>query len=108
MQFRYLTVLLLPGLLLPGIPARASEGPRPPAELYKTFCAACHEGSVPRAPHSIKFQMIGPTTILSALESGLMRTQGSALTPEERRSLAEFLGGAALPANRAANLKRCD
>jgi cytochrome c5 len=31
----------------------------PPAALYQKHCAACHEGGVPRAPHSVKFQMIG-------------------------------------------------
>jgi polyvinyl alcohol dehydrogenase (cytochrome) len=37
-----------------------------------------------------------------------MRTQGAALTGEERRTLAEFLGGAALPVAREAVLARCD
>ncbi len=89
-------------------PTLASDGPRPAAELYKMYCSACHEGTVPRAPHSIKFQMIGPKAILSALESGVMRTQGSALSGEERRTLAEFLGGAALPTSSPVAMKRCD
>jgi len=41
--------------------------------------------------------MLGPRAILSALESGVMQQQGSLLTPDERRSVAEFLGGSALP-----------
>ena len=72
-------------------PAVAADEPRPPADLYKTYCSTCHEGGVPRAPHSINFPMIGPAAILGALESGVMRAQGSALTAAERRSLAEFL-----------------
>lgn len=52
--------------------------------------------------------MLGPAAILQALESGVMRTQGAALTGEERRTLAEFLGGAALPVAREAVLARCD
>lgn len=90
-----------------GGPAAASDGPRPPAELYKTYCSMCHEGGVPRAPHAVKFQMFGPKAILGALESGVMRTQGSALSAEERRSLAEFLGGATLPTSTTVVLKRC-
>jgi polyvinyl alcohol dehydrogenase (cytochrome) len=92
-----------------GVPDAAWANPaeRPPAELYKQYCASCHEGGVPRAPHAVKFQMLGPTTILNALESGVMRTQGSALTTAERRSLAEFLGGAKLAATQRVPLKRC-
>ena len=80
---------------------------RPPAEVYKAHCASCHEGGVPRAPHAVKFQMLGPVAILNALEHGVMRTQGAALTADERRSLAEFLGGATLPASRTVAHKRC-
>src|SRR5579871_2380298 len=81
---------------------------RPPAEIYKSVCAKCHEGGVPRAPHSVEFQMLGPRAILSALESGAMQAQGAALSPAERRSVAEFLGGAALPADADSALPRCD
>jgi polyvinyl alcohol dehydrogenase (cytochrome) len=52
--------------------------------------------------------MLGPVAILNALEHGVMRTQGAALTADERRSLAEFLGGAALPATRTVVHKRCE
>lgn len=81
---------------------------RPPGEIYVTVCAKCHEGGVPKAPHAVQFQMLGPRAILTALESGVMQTQGAALTPTERRAVAEMLGGAALPSSAAASLKRCD
>lgn len=71
---------------------------RDPAEIYRSSCAACHEGTVPRAPHSVKFQMMGPRTILTALETGVMQAQGALLTDSERKSLAEFLAGATLQA----------
>lgn len=87
----------------------APDSPRPPAELYKTYCSTCHEGQVPRAPHSVKFQMLGPKTILTALETGVMQAQGAQLTAAERRTIAEFLGGSALPKENAEQLlKRCD
>ena len=77
-----------------GGPAAASDGPRPPAELYKTYCSTCHEGGVPRAPHSVKFQMFGPKAILGALETGVMRTQGAALSAEERRGRSQSFSAA--------------
>jgi mono/diheme cytochrome c family protein len=79
--------------------ASALAADRPPAEIYDSICAKCHEGGVPQAPHSVEFQMLGPQAILYALESGVMQAQGAALSPGERRSVAEFLGGArdALP-----------
>lgn len=91
--------------LAPGDAAAAAAG-APPSELYQKHCAACHEGGVPRAPHSVKFQMIGPRAILASMESGVMKTQGDALSAAERRSLAEFLGGAAL-ADASAPPPRC-
>ena len=95
-------------LTLPG-GARAEAAPeRSPAEIYKTICAVCHEGAVPRAPHSVAFQMLGPRTILSALENGVMQSQGSTLSSTERRALAEYLAGATLPAAQAAPRATCD
>ena len=95
--------------VLAGMATRAvAAEDRTPAALYKTYCSACHEGAVPRAPHAINFPMIGPTAILGALENGVMRAQGSALSGAERRSLAEFLGGGSLTARKAIQLKRCD
>lgn len=85
----------------------APAADRPPAEIYGMVCAKCHEGGVPKAPHSVEFQMLGPREILTALESGVMQAQGAALTPGERRAVAEYLGGAALPAA-TDQLKRCD
>ncbi len=97
-------VLALAAALASGAAAAAE---RPPAQIYASICAACHEGQVPRAPHSVEFQMLGPRAILAALESGVMQEQGSHLTPLERRSVAEFLGGAALPAPGRPPMARC-
>jgi polyvinyl alcohol dehydrogenase (cytochrome) len=52
--------------------------------------------------------MIGARQILTALETGVMQAQGAPLTPNERRAVAEFLGGAALPAPGGEKLKLCD
>jgi len=96
---------MLAGLLL--YAPLALSTPRPADELYAKHCSACHDGAVPRAPHPVTFQMMGPAAILNALENGAMRAQGEQLSAEERRSLAEFLGGAKLPHTDAARLKQC-
>ncbi|MFM7066041.1 MAG: PQQ-binding-like beta-propeller repeat protein [Gammaproteobacteria bacterium] len=77
-------------------PAAASTAEVPAAELYKTRCAACHEGGVARAPHSLKFQMLGPETVLRALSGGVMAPMATGLSDADKRRLAEFLGGRAL------------
>ena len=98
---------LLVCLFLAGVVA-VRAGDRPPADIYHAICARCHEGGVPKAPHSVEFQMLGPQAILNALQSGVMKTQGASLSDHERRALAEYLGGAALPSPTSLRLKRCD
>jgi polyvinyl alcohol dehydrogenase (cytochrome) len=65
----------------------------PGAPVYHTVCAACHEGQVPKAPHKMFLQMMPPENILAALTTGLMKAQGAALTPAQRRAAAEYLAG---------------
>ena len=64
------------------------------AGVYKTRCAACHEaGGEMRMPNRESFRQMSPEQIMTALEKGAMTTQGSELTSDERRSVAEFLSG---------------
>jgi polyvinyl alcohol dehydrogenase (cytochrome) len=65
----------------------------PGAALYHRICANCHEGQVAKAPHRMFLQMMPAANILAALTTGVMKEQGAALTPEERRQVAEYLGG---------------
>jgi polyvinyl alcohol dehydrogenase (cytochrome) len=81
------------------VAATADTGPRAPAHIYATECAICHEGNVPKAPHSVTFQLIGPEAILAALTQGVMKEQGAKLSPAEREGVAEFLGGSKLGAS---------
>ena len=101
-------LFLLAALLGTNLIQPSAAADRPASAIYAAVCAKCHEGGVPRAPHSVEFQMLGPRAILSALESGVMQTQGAALTASERRSVAEFLGGATLPTDEKPAGKRCD
>ena len=89
--------VLLPWLAVTIVAFAGDEATaRSPEEIYKQICAQCHEGGVPRAPHSVEFQMIGPDQIYAALTEGVMKPQGSLLSDQEKRSLSEFLGGRAL------------
>ena len=72
------------------------------ATIYQQQCSACHEGQVPKAPHSVTFSMLGPHAIYSALTDGVMKAQGSALNEQEKRNVAETLGGRSLDAENAA------
>ena len=84
--------------LVATVAGHAAE-PRPPAKIYGDICAQCHEGGVPRAPHAVEFQMLGPEQIYTALTTGAMQAQGTLLSDDEKRSIAEFLGGRALQLN---------
>lgn len=69
-------------------------GPRdkmPGAALYAANCAACHNGAVPKAPHLTWLEMMSPRAIVRALDEGLMRTQGEALSAEQKRHIAEYI-----------------
>lgn len=107
LKFNIMTIVLAL-LAAPTVVLADAATDRAPATLYATACAKCHEGGVPKAPHAVQFQMLGPRAILAALNAGVMQTQAAGLTPSERRSLAEFLGGAALPAASASQARRCD
>ncbi len=66
------------------------------ATIYKQQCAKCHENSLQtRAPSPAALKMMTPENLLRALESGVMKAQGSLLTPEQRRTVTEYLTGKA-------------
>src|SRR5438034_4793743 len=66
------------------------------AVIYRTQCATCHESSAKTAPDRAAMRLMSPENILLSLESGRMKDQGSLLTPQQRRSLAEFVAGSPL------------
>jgi polyvinyl alcohol dehydrogenase (cytochrome) len=80
----------------------------PGAAVYRSACAGCHEGQVPKAPHKTFLQMLSGPTILASLEHGLMKAQGGALSPEQRRHVAEYLSATPLAnAPSVAQAPRC-
>jgi len=62
------------------------------AALFAEHCAHCHNGSVPRAPHLITFNMMSPESLLKVMNEGAMQRQASVLTPEQRAAVAGYLG----------------
>lgn len=74
-------------------------------DLYDARCAHCHDGSVPKAPHQIKFQLLGSEAIFVALTEGLMKPNAAGIDRETLRHLADFLGGATTAA--PVPVKRC-
>ncbi len=92
----------------PLVEAATEAPPRDPATIYRDSCAVCHDsGQVPRAPHVIKFPMIGPEQIYRALTAGAMVAQGSALTDAEKRAVAEHLGGRRMTGSTPVKLPLC-
>ena len=63
----------------------------PGASLYAANCAACHDGGLPKAPHRQWLELLAPASIVRALTSGVMATQGSGLTAREKLQIAEYL-----------------
>ena len=66
-----------------------------PQQLFNDNCDSCHQGTVPRAPHLVTFQLFGSEAIYAAMTEGTMREQAKHLSPAEQRALADFLGGSA-------------
>jgi polyvinyl alcohol dehydrogenase (cytochrome) len=93
---RTLAVTAVCALLAPGL-ASAQSGPQTsqsaPEAVFEQNCGICHNNPATRAPARAVLQAMSPHFIVEALTSGIMKAQGSALSPEQRDSLAEFLTG---------------
>ena len=63
------------------------------AELFRNNCSTCHRsGSPTQAPLPETLRRLPAQTILAALETGKMRSQGSQLNPAQRNAVAKYLG----------------
>jgi polyvinyl alcohol dehydrogenase (cytochrome) len=75
--------------ILPWSLAIAGDGDG--ARLYQERCATCHDQSVERMPSRAALREFAPEYIITAITTGVMRVQGSGLSSEQMRALAEFL-----------------
>ena len=79
--------------LRPGAANAQESDPGAQAALFDRSCAGCHAIPATRAPGRVSLGAMSPEFIVDALTNGLMKAQGSGLTPEERTALAEYLTG---------------
>lgn len=94
-------------LLLAARPARAQGPqiiPRPPGEiLYQKHCASCHanpeRGS--RAPETRTLMEFTPEALYAQMTTGAMAVPAQKMTDEEKRFVAEYLGGRPLDLTRS-------
>ncbi|MBZ5601766.1 MAG: PQQ-binding-like beta-propeller repeat protein [Acidobacteriia bacterium] len=78
------------------------------AALYKQHCAICHENSgATRAPAPAALRLMSPENVVKALESGVMKDQGAALSAGDKENVAEFLTGKMIGAQQAATVGMC-
>jgi polyvinyl alcohol dehydrogenase (cytochrome) len=76
------------------------------ATLYKQRCAICHDRSAEtRAPGPTALHQMSTENIVKALESGLMKEQGSGMAAAEKLALATFLTGKGIGASQ--QVKTC-
>ncbi|HTS22400.1 MAG TPA: PQQ-binding-like beta-propeller repeat protein [Casimicrobiaceae bacterium] len=92
---RIIALAVVGVLFAPGAAFAQSQAspPAAPAATFQQHCAACHENPATRAPSPTALRAMSPDLIVDALTNGLMKLQGSALSPAQRTSLAEYLTG---------------
>lgn len=85
-------------------PQRLSESTG--VNLFATHCTQCH-GLVPveHAPTEATIRTMSPEAIYDAITVGAMRTNAAGLTDDEKRLLAEFIGGRKLDKGNAGDAK---
>lgn len=88
--------------------ARLAREELPGKTHYQRACATCHEGQVKKAPHREMLGLMTPEAILGTLTGGLMQMQGAALSEDQQKQVAEYLGGRALGNAQSADLPKCD
>ena len=74
-------------ILLVGIVAEAQNG----EAVYKEHCASCHNSAAPRIPPESALRAMNLMQVLAALQTGVMKTVGDTLTPQERYAVALYL-----------------
>ncbi|GAB4185344.1 MAG: PQQ-binding-like beta-propeller repeat protein [Wenzhouxiangellaceae bacterium] len=98
---RHLARYCLLSLLLPVMTVQA-EAPNAEVaaegeQLFKQHCSGCHTGFLgSRAPSPRVLSSIPAQSIIHALTTGVMRTQGYSLSGAQRRAIAEHLTGESL------------
>jgi cytochrome c5 len=90
---RIVTTLAVAAALAGPVSAQSPDG----AALYTATCAMCHDTGAYRAPSRDIIKTLSPEAVVGAMNIGPMKDAASDLSRAERRALAEFLTGKALP-----------
>ncbi len=83
----YCVALIAAGLGTNGTLASDISG----AELYNTYCAACHHSAETGAPRQEALAQLTQVRIFDAMTSGIMQAQAADLTEVEKRQISKFL-----------------
>lgn len=75
--------------LFPMIAASEVGGER----LYQQYCSDCHNGRVSKAPPLEMMATFAPSSVLRAMTEGIMQSQASSLSSQQRIAVAEFMTG---------------
>ncbi len=90
---RFVLPLALAAITAPASSVRAQT---PDGDtVFAQHCAICHDHPTPenKAPPRDALATLGPDAIFASLTEGDMRIQGQALTPAERKTVAERIAG---------------
>ena len=68
----------------------------PGEELYREYCASCHDKAVYKAPHRMFIGMMAPDAILAAMNGGVMTGMAADLNAQQREAIAEYVAGRSL------------
>jgi polyvinyl alcohol dehydrogenase (cytochrome) len=75
--------------------------------LYQTHCHHCHGGTVAKAPPFSLLQIMSTSSIMRALEAGIMQQQAAALEPAQRQAIAEYITGQSVGDGNIAMAPQC-
>jgi polyvinyl alcohol dehydrogenase (cytochrome) len=78
---------------VPTFDNRAVAEAHPGEPLFAQYCASCHLGQVPKAPHKMFLQMMAPDAIFASLDVGIMRSHAEKLSTPQKHAVASYLGG---------------
>ncbi len=74
---------------------RAREA-MPGKQHYQRVCVACHDGTVPKAPHKDMIGLMTPESVLATITSGIMQQEAQGLSETQKIEVSEYLAGQAL------------
>lgn len=77
----------------------------PGEQVFGKTCAQCHAGAHPanRAPNVQTLEQMTPEAIYAAVTTGVMAPAAKSLTDQQKRDLAEYLGGRPLDLSNSGN-----